>query len=230
MRKTLIISIVVITVGMLTVLLLSPDGTMLAVSTSGKVRWPDGGGKGLYLIDMNSGRRMRIELPSGNSGDYRDSLAFWSADGSQLLIQSQGASAYLVAQHRLEKIDITLNRAEGVRRFFRHGVEIPQAPERDDASARDRVSPHGQWQAHLSDPGMDRVYTLKATARDGTLRNIATGKFDPCMGDNLWMKGWLDDQHLAYAHPFPHFYVADAATGKTAVLFNEKDDLFEFSW
>lgn len=221
---------------------LSPDGTMLALIATSHDHGADGIAPGIQVLDIASMRSIPINLPSSFSIDHDKLNMNWSADGRQLLIDYEGAVAtgfrrqyfsWTAKQRQLEKINGEFDRKTGARHFFRNGAEIfPASQVRvvSDEGKRELVSPDGKWRAAFGKPAPDTSYSIEVTDGGGTIKRVGMGRYSNCLGETLWITGWIDDRHLVYSDQRLKTYVFDAVAGGSAALFDEHDDVREFSW
>ncbi|HEY0061604.1 MAG TPA: hypothetical protein VGC21_05765 [Telluria sp.] len=219
----------------------SPDGRFLAIAANYHHRWASTAGAGLYLFDTLTSKLLTVSLPATIPLKQAWMSTSWSQDGGELLIMRRSMSgtdkweyfSYRPISGTLERLSGHYDSTSHQHVFVRESKPIPASepvPLRSAMGLRDASSPDGQWRAYLGKAKPDSRYPLVLLGKDSARRHIALGHHDHCMGDSVFITGWLDARHLVYRYVTLRYFVFDVETGNTAELFGETDGPKSFSW
>ncbi|MFP5391306.1 MAG: hypothetical protein ACLGI6_07135, partial [Gammaproteobacteria bacterium] len=221
----------------------SPDSRYLVLNPGYDSRWIGDSRAGIHLLDTATMRLQRVRLPVLKAQRTKSVSTTWSQDGKELLIVVMNDSAntafeyfsYSLATRQIDAVAGRYNREVFRHEFARRGQAVPafeKVMPRSYLAERSAWSPGGNWHAHL-DGNQNREgsqsYQLLVTSKAGVARPIATGHYEHCAGNTLFITGWLDDRHLVYRNSM-NYVVFDAQTGTTADLFGQNDMGFKFTW
>lgn len=219
----------------------SPDSRYLVISAGYDHRWTDASRAGIYLFDTKTRRLKSVPLPTHQANRTAWISADWTQDGKALLILVRNMAAkegfdyfsYRLATKKVEALSGSFNRT-AFRHEFRRGAQaisaLDEIKPRSELSERSAWSPRRSWHAHLDERRQDGLpYRLHITSKAGGTRPVAVGRFEHCEGATLHIIGWLDERHLAYRHSM-NYFLFDAETGTTAVLFSEEQMPITFTW
>ena len=218
----------------------SPDSRYLAISAPHTMYWPDASRAGIYLFDTTTRQLLAVPLPALEKDRTTWVSADWSQDGTALLILVNNDSAddgkdyfsYRIADRQIEKLSGRWNKENFSREFLRDEKIVPvleDFPARSASSARSAWSPAGNWHAHFDKGPSAPPFQLKFTSKEGVTTGATVGRYDRCQGIFIKVSGWLDERHLVYRNAMT-FFMYDAETGKTAVLFNSNELPVTFTW
>lgn len=218
----------------------SPDSRYLVISAGYDSRWPDAGRAGVYLFDTTTMRLEAVQLPALRADRKAWVSADWSQDGKELLILVRNPAAkegfdyfsYQLANRKIEALSGRYIRSASRHEFLRGARAIPAAEElkpRGDLGVRSAWSPGRNWHAHFDQRQDSLPYQLMITSKEGVSKAIATGHYEQCEGNTLYITGWLDERHLVYRNSMT-YYIFDVQTGTTAELFSKDNMPFMFTW
>jgi hypothetical protein len=219
----------------------SPDGKYLVIAASYDRRWDSVSGAGLYLFDTTTSSMLPVKLPTTISSKDAWTSPTWSDDGEELLIMVRAVSvsdkreyySYRPATKRIERITGHYDSTKHEDVFQRRRREIALFKEilpRSQTGHASAFSPDRKWHAYLGEENADGTYPLNVAGKDGVVKKVALGHYENCGGKTIDITGWLDENHLVYHHNPLSYFVVDAATGKTAELFDEKESSYIFTW
>lgn len=218
----------------------SPDSRYLVISAGYDSRWPDARLAGIYLFDTTTMSLQAVPLPQLKTDKKAWLSANWSQDGKDLLILVRNPAAdqgfdyfsYRLANKKMQALSGRYIRSASRHEFLSGSQVIPAAEElrpRGDLGERSAWSPTRDWHAYFDQPKGSLPYKLMVTDKEGLSRATATGRYEQCAGNTLYINGWLDERRLIYRHSM-NYYIFDAQTGTTADLFSEGDMPLTFTW
>ncbi len=218
----------------------SPNSRYLVISAGYDSRWPDAGPAGVYLFDTTTMRLEAVQLPALRADRKAWVSADWSQDGKELLIRVRNPAAkegfdyfsYRLANRKIEELSGRYIRSASRHEFLRGALAVPAADElrpRGDLGVRSAWSPGRNWHAHFDQRQDSLPYQLMITSKEGVSKSIATGHYEQCEGNTLYITGWLDERHLVYRNSMT-YYIFDVQTGATAELSSKDNMPFMFTW
>ena len=219
----------------------SPDGRYLVIAANYDSRWDSVRGTGLYLFDTTTSSMLSVKLPTTISTKDAWTSPTWSKDGKELLMMVRAMSvsdkreyySYCPAAQRIEKINGYYDSTKHEDVFQRRRREIvlfEKILPRSQVGQTSAFSSDGKWRAYLGEESADGTYPLNVAGKDGVVKKVALGHYENCGGKTIYITGWLDENHFVYRHNPLSYFVVDAATGKTAELFGEKESSYIFTW
>jgi hypothetical protein len=196
---------------------LSPDGRMLTRDTKGAVE----------LVDVMTLAVRAIPFPTGLAGYYD---VDWSVDGDLLLWSGNDPRrtwVYLPGSGRFEPIEGGFEKGIGTV-YRRNGAAIELLDTTSSANSllwQELDSPDGKATVRVDDN-----YRLVVQVGSKSPRTVAQGRYDDCLGITIGVLGWLDGHaYLVYSVDEVD-YVYGVASGRSARLFGEEDDVAAYAW